>query len=35
MIEPTESEPKDELDRMIDAFKQIRKEIQEVIDGKI
>ena len=30
MIEPTESESKDELDRFCDAMLQIRKEIEEV-----
>jgi glycine dehydrogenase len=34
MIEPTESESKDELDRFCDAMISIRGEIQEVIDGK-
>jgi glycine dehydrogenase len=34
MIEPTESEPKDELDRFCDALIAIRQEIQAVIDGK-
>ncbi|MGA3189410.1 MAG: aminomethyl-transferring glycine dehydrogenase [Bryobacteraceae bacterium] len=34
MIEPTESESKDELDRFCDAMIAIRAEIQEVIDGK-
>jgi glycine dehydrogenase len=34
MIEPTESEPKDELDRFCDAMIAIRREIQAVIDGK-
>jgi glycine dehydrogenase len=34
MIEPTESEPKDELDRFCDALIAIRGEIQEVIDGR-
>jgi len=34
MIEPTESEPKSELDRLCDALISIRKEIQEVLDGK-
>jgi glycine dehydrogenase len=34
MIEPTESEPKEELDRFCDAMIQIRAEIQAVIDGK-
>ena len=34
MIEPTESEPKDELDRFCDAMVAIRAEMQAVIDGK-
>ncbi|MEN7548169.1 aminomethyl-transferring glycine dehydrogenase [Rapidithrix thailandica] len=34
MIEPTESESKEELDRFCDTLISIRKEIQEVIDGK-
>ncbi|KAK1911663.1 glycine decarboxylase subunit P [Pyrenophora teres f. teres] len=34
MIEPTESESKAELDRFCDALIAIRKEIQEVEDGK-
>ncbi len=34
MIEPTESEPKEELDRFVDALIQIRKEIREVEEGK-
>ncbi|MCY1703209.1 aminomethyl-transferring glycine dehydrogenase [Deinococcus sp. SL84] len=33
MIEPTESEPKAELDRFVDAMLSIRREIQEVQDG--
>ncbi len=33
MIEPTESESKQELDRFCDALIAIREEIQEVIDG--
>jgi glycine dehydrogenase len=33
MIEPTESEPKEELDRFCDAMIAIRQEIQAVIDG--
>jgi glycine dehydrogenase len=33
MIEPTESESKDELDRFCDALIAIRAEIQAVIDG--
>ncbi len=34
MVEPTESENKAELDRFCDAMIEIRKEIQEIIDGK-
>src|SRR5688572_9933015 len=34
MIEPTESEPKDELDRFCDAMIAIRGEIQAVLDGR-
>ncbi|MBL7916856.1 MAG: aminomethyl-transferring glycine dehydrogenase, partial [Bacteroidia bacterium] len=34
MVEPTESESKEELDRFCEAMIQIRKEIQEIIDGK-
>ena len=34
MVEPTESEPKEELDRFCDALIRIRQEIQAVIDGK-
>jgi glycine dehydrogenase len=34
MIEPTESEPKGELDRFCDALIAIRQEIQAVIDGR-
>ncbi|MGB2717162.1 MAG: aminomethyl-transferring glycine dehydrogenase [Vicinamibacterales bacterium] len=34
MIEPTESEAQDELDRFCDALIAIREEIQAVIDGK-
>jgi glycine dehydrogenase len=34
MIEPTESENKDELDRFCDAMISIRQEIQDIIDGK-
>ncbi|MPY88138.1 MAG: aminomethyl-transferring glycine dehydrogenase [Luteitalea sp.] len=34
MIEPTESEPKAELDRFCEALLQIREEIQAVIDGR-
>ncbi len=33
MIEPTESEDKDELDRFCDALLQIRKEIDEIAQG--
>ena len=35
MIEPTESEDKAELDRFVDAMLSIRKEIEDVISGKI
>ena len=35
MIEPTESEPKEELDRFCDAMIAIRGEIQAVIDGQL
>src|SRR5690606_3374534 len=35
MIEPTESEPKEELDRFIETLIEIRKEIQEVEDGVV
>lgn len=34
MIEPTESESKEELDRFCDALINIRKEIQEIEDGE-
>jgi glycine dehydrogenase len=34
MVEPTESESKDELDRFCDALIAIRREIQDVIDGR-
>jgi glycine dehydrogenase len=34
MVEPTETESKDELDRFCDAMISIRTEIQAVIDGK-
>lgn len=35
MVEPTESEDKAELDRLCDAFLMIRKEIEDVVSGKI
>ncbi|QDK36726.1 aminomethyl-transferring glycine dehydrogenase [Bdellovibrio sp. NC01] len=35
MIEPTESEPKQELDRFIDSMLSIRKEIEAVENGKM
>ncbi len=35
MVEPTESEPKDELDRFCEAMLSIRAEAQDIIDGKI
>jgi glycine dehydrogenase len=34
MIEPTESESKKELDRLVDALIQIRQEVREIEDGK-
>jgi glycine dehydrogenase len=34
MIEPTESEPKEELDRFIQALIEIRNEIREIEEGK-
>lgn len=34
MVEPTESEPKEELDRFIEAMISIRKEIDEIETGK-
>ncbi len=34
MVEPTESEPKEELDRFIGALKTIREEMVEVAEGK-
>ncbi|OCF34075.1 glycine dehydrogenase [Kwoniella heveanensis BCC8398] len=33
LIEPTESEPKHELDRFIDALISIRKEVDEIVSG--
>jgi glycine dehydrogenase len=35
MIEPTESEPKSELDRFIQAMISIRQELQDIADGKL
>lgn len=35
MIEPTESEPKEELDRFCDALIEIRREIRDVEEGKV
>ena len=35
MIEPTESEPKAEMDRFVDALLEIRNEIREVEEGKV
>jgi glycine dehydrogenase len=35
MIEPTESESKEELDRFCDALIEIRREIQAVVDGNV
>jgi glycine dehydrogenase len=34
MVEPTESEDKDELDRFCDAMIQIRQEIEDVVQGR-
>ena len=34
MIEPTESEPKEELDRFCEAMIEIRNEVREVEEGK-
>jgi glycine dehydrogenase len=34
LIEPTESEPKHELDRLVDALISIRKEVDEIIAGE-
>jgi glycine dehydrogenase len=34
MIEPTESEPKEELDRFCDAMIAIRQEIEDVVNGR-
>jgi len=34
MVEPTESEPYYELNRLVDAMIAIRKEIDEIVDGK-
>ena len=33
MVEPTESEPREEIDRFCDAMIQIRQEIQDIADG--
>jgi glycine dehydrogenase len=35
MIEPTESEPKAEMDRFVDALIEIRNEIREIEEGKV
>jgi glycine dehydrogenase len=35
MVEPTESEPKGELDRFCDALIAIRKEIDDVVNGRV
>ena len=34
MVEPTESESKEELDRFIEVMVAIRQEVQDIIDGK-
>lgn len=33
LIEPTESEPKHEIDRFVDALISIRKEVDEIVSG--
>lgn len=35
MVEPTESEPKEELDRFVEAMLSIRNEIKEIEDGSV
>ena len=35
MVEPTESEPKDELDRVVDAMMAIRAEIEDIVSGAV
>jgi glycine dehydrogenase len=35
LIEPTESEPKHELDRFIDALIAMRKEVDQIVEGKM
>ena len=35
MVEPTESESQEELDRFITAMRSIRREIQAIIDGEV
>jgi glycine dehydrogenase len=35
MVEPTESEPRDELDRFVDAMLHIREEVRAVEQGKV
>jgi glycine dehydrogenase len=35
MIEPTESESKEELDRYCDALLQIREEIRAIVEGQV
>ncbi|MBW6490593.1 MAG: aminomethyl-transferring glycine dehydrogenase [Lentimicrobium sp.] len=35
MVEPSESEPMEELDRFVDAMIAIRKEIDEIAEGKV
>ena len=35
MVEPTESEDKPELDRFCDAMLSIRKEIEDVVQGRV
>merc|ERR1719310_1107510 len=35
MIEPTESEDKQEIDRLVESLRLIHGEIQEIIDGEV
>lgn len=35
MVEPTESEPLEELDRFVDAMISIRKEVEDIASGKV
>ena len=35
MVEPTESESREEMDRLVDALVQIRGEIEDIIQGNV